>query len=381
MIYDGAFSGCKNLRKIVIPATCICGTCLKGLTNVEYVEAPYTSTQTFGEGLFGIANANLTSIKTIIINGGAIANNAFKNLPNDVTITLNGDITSIGNYAFIGTNIISFTASASLKTIGTNAFQNCKLLETVDLGSITSLGSSAFSGCSSLASVTFSNAMSLIPANAFENCTALTLITLTSSITEIGAHAFEYSGVEYINFVSRNNSFGYVTKVGEYAFAHSAIKKVMIKDADSIRLFGNFAFYECLSLTTVNTGEYHYSNGNSSSGDAISTSMFEGCTALESFTSECSSYYGFYVGKNAFKGCTNLKTVSFEALSKIGESAFEGTGIESFAFTLNSSAGTYTLSIYNYAFRNCTSLKTVSFDTVGANINFNLKKWNIKLCF
>ena len=371
-IYDGAFSGCKNLKKIIIPATCTdCGVCLKGLTNVQYIEAPYTGTQDFGTCFFGVSNADLTGLKTIVINGGAIAASAFVNIPGSIQIILDGNITSIGNNAFKGTNITSFTAPASLKTIGAYAFQNCKSLETVDLGSITTLGNYAFSGCSALESVKFSNSLATISQYAFENCSSLSSISLTTSITKIDGHAFENSGVEYVYYGTTKNSFGKVNEIGTYAFSGSAIKKVVL--TDTVGKLLSYAFYNCKSLETVSTGGYHYNSYNNED-NTIQPSTFEGCTALTSFTSTCDTYYSFNIGSKAFYGCTNLKTVSFKSLSFIRTSAFENSGLETFIHTTSVSSYEDRIYIYSSAFKNCKNLTTVAFnDKNSVSINLVLK--------
>lgn len=368
-IYDGAFSGCKNLKKIIIPATCTdCGVCLKGLTNVQYIEAPYTGTQDFGTCFFGVSNADLTGLKTIVINGGAIATSAFVNIPGSIQIILDGNITSIGNNAFKGTNITSFTAPASLKTIGAYAFQNCKSLETVDLGSITTLGTYAFSGCIALESVKFSNSLATISQYAFEKCSSLSSISLTTSITKIDGHAFENSGVEYVYYGTTKNSFGKVNEIGTYAFSGSAIKKVVL--TDTVGKLLSYAFYNCKSLETVSTGGYHYNSYNNED-NTIQPSTFEGCTALTSFTSTCDTYYSFNIGSKAFYNCTNLKTVSFKSLSFIRTSAFENSGLETFIHTTSVSSYEDRIYIYSSAFKNCKNLTTVAFNeknTVSINL-------------
>ena len=350
-IYDGAFSGCKNLKKIVIPATCTdCGSCLYGLTNVEYVEAPYTSTKDFGNGLFGTANANLTKIKTIIVNGGAIANNAFTGISDDVSITITGDITAIGDYALKGRKITSLIATSALKTIGQYAFLNCTLLTEVNLGSVESIGIGAFKGCTALATLTVSTStkFTTIPESAFENCSSLTSLVISNSkITTIGDYAFRNAGLTSISGGGQyNGMFNNVSKIGKESFANVKITKID-EVSSTLQYIGVNAFKDCLLLTTIT--EYT---------SFIGTGMFEGCTALKTVNSNANS-----INSKGFKDCTSLKSITMNHLTFVGEDAFSGSGLESFT-------NTCCLRVDKYAFRNATNLKTVSITGSGTTFDY-----------
>ena len=352
-IYDGAFSGCKNLKKIIIPATCICGTCLKGLTNVEYVEAPYTGTGTFGQTLFGMANANLTSIKTIIINGGAIADNAFTDISYDVEITIKGNLTAIGEKALKGRDITSFIAPSTLKTIGNYAFQDCILLEEVDLGTVESIGTGAFKGCTALSSLLLSTSskFTIIPVSAFEDCSSLSTVKISTNLREIRDYAFKNSGLATITTTTPNLStmFVDVTKLGDEAFMGCKFTKLRYISS-TIKNLGVNVFKECLELTTVTD----YSVG------FVGTSMFEGCTALTKFSSTSNTSR---LNDNAFKGCSSLSNLTIRDLTYIGNYALSETALTSFkqgeSFGESATETSRILNMNSYAFYNCKALTTV----------------------
>ncbi len=73
---------------------------------------------------------------------------AYKNQIN--TIKLNGDVSSIGMYAFAGlTNLSTLNASSTLQYIGAYAFENCLALTTINLpvNEVVAADADAFSGC------------------------------------------------------------------------------------------------------------------------------------------------------------------------------------------------------------------------------------------
>ena len=102
-------------------------------------------------------------------------------------VTLVGDFTSVGNYAFA----------------------NCPLFETIQFpASITSIGKYAFSGCSSLKEMTLPEGVTSIDANAFLNCTALTTIHLPASLTTLNGSAFAgCTALQNIDIAPGNTAF------------------------------------------------------------------------------------------------------------------------------------------------------------------------------
>ena len=352
-IFDGVFSNCKNLKKIIIPATCVdCGSCLFGLTNVEYIETPYTSTQSFGMGLFGISNSNLTKLKTIIINGGAIADDAFTGLSDDINLTITGDITAIGANALKGRKLTSFIAPASLKTIGNYAFQNCTLLEEVDLNTVESIGKGAFKGCIVLSNLTLStsNKFTIIPESAFEDCISLTTVQFEIYLTEIGDYAFKNSGLATITKTTNYATyFSEVKKLGKESFMGCKFTNIRYFSS-TITNIGANAFKNCLELTTVTDYSIKF----------VGTSMFEGCTALTKFSSTSNTAT---LNNSAFKGCSSLTNLTLRQVSYIGELALSGTGITEFKQGVQfdeSATNLYRiLKIKSSAFYNCKSLTTV----------------------
>ncbi len=108
------------------------------------------------------------------------------------TIPVDGSVTSIGAYAFLG---------------------NDELTSVVIPGSVTSIGSQAFAECNNLTSIVISDGVTSIGSCAFE-MSGLTSIEIPDSVTSIGDRAFAYcSGLTSIEIPNS------VTSIGDYAFS------------------------------------------------------------------------------------------------------------------------------------------------------------------
>lgn len=132
-------------------------------------------------------------------------------------IKFDGDVTTIGDYAFYNCrSLTSVTIPDSVTTIGREAFYGCtgelivncnipdgyyygafygvfygSKFTTVTIGdSVTTIGSFAFDGCSSLTSVTIGDSVTTIGKWAFSGCSSLRSVTIPDSVTTIGEEAF-----------------------------------------------------------------------------------------------------------------------------------------------------------------------------------------------
>ena len=106
-------------------------------------------------------------------------------------IVLEG-ITKIQSHAFYKTNINSLTILGNLTSIGNSAFSGCVSLANVTLGSsVGSIDDSAFRGCSGLTSIIIPDGVGDIGADAFRGCSGLTSIMIPDGVKYIGFAAFE----------------------------------------------------------------------------------------------------------------------------------------------------------------------------------------------
>ena len=197
-----------------------------------------------------VTKANIShTIKGVTVT--SIGGSAFRYCTSLTSVTIPDSVTSIGGSAFYGcTSLTSVTIPDSVTSIGGSAFYNCKSLTSVTIpGSVTSIGWSAFYGCASLTSVTIPDSVTSIGNCAFASCTSLTGIWVAEGNSH---YANDASGVLF-----NKDKTTLVQCPG--AFAAYTIP-------NSVTSIGEYAFYDCTSLTDV------YYAGSEAQWKAISIS-------------------------------------------------------------------------------------------------------------
>lgn len=108
------------------------------------------------------------------------------------SITIPSSVTSIGQYAFRNTGLISVTIPDGVKEIGFGIFSGCSSLESITLpdGLISSSSGAEFENCVSLKSVTLPKSFNAVDSRMFENCRSLTYVTIPSTVYTIYGNAF-----------------------------------------------------------------------------------------------------------------------------------------------------------------------------------------------
>ena len=137
---------------------------------------------------------NCTNLVSITLPEGItqIGSSAFYNCTNLVTINIPDTVVDIGEYAFYNCTSIKHIKLSKVDHIRGYTFYNCTSLETIEIPEgITAVTGYAFSGCESLKSIVLPSTCNLIRPEAFKNCTSLTSITILGEITEICRQAFE----------------------------------------------------------------------------------------------------------------------------------------------------------------------------------------------
>ena len=236
-------------------------------------------------------------ITDVIIGDGitALGERNFINYPALKTVTVNGNLSKIGNSAFEGCkelkNITITGKNAVL--LGDCAFKNCTGLETVEIIGNLGTGKNAFEGCTSLRSVKVKEStMIMLGEYTFFNCTALTEADLPGNrMKSIGENAFW--GCTSLN----QFDFSDVSSISKFAFYNcSGLKNIEIPE--KITKIGDHAFLGCKGIKTLKIpgtvteiGEWAFAN----------------CTGLEEFDIEEGVQT---IGDYAFAGCENLKTMT-----------------------------------------------------------------------
>lgn len=330
------------------------------------------------------------SVKSIVIESGVTSigadafcsNSSSYNRYDDLSsVTILGDLKTIGSYAFSGCiNLSDINLPDSVTTIGKSAFYGCTGLTSINIpsglesisvstfykctgltgitipSSVTSIGGSAFSQCAGLTSIVIPDSVVAIGESVFYGCEGLTSITIPNSVETIGYGAFGCCyNLETVNIDMssipdcfrgitsiKNLVFGdNVTTIGYYAFAYcDGLTDVVIPD--TVTTIGEYAFYDCGGLTSITLPNSVTSIGKMAFTDsALETAYIDMTSVPNCFSSNRqlqTVVLGSHVttlGRNVFYNCTRLKNV-----------------------TISNSV----TSIDNYAFYNCSNIEVVKID-------------------
>ena len=301
--------------------------------------------------------------------GANIVSNEWDESTGQGVITLDGNVTSIGERAFqYCESLTSVTIPDSVTSIGKYAFAYCTSLTSVTIpDSVTKIGDSAFYQCTSLTSVTIPDSVTKIGDNTFYKCSSLTSITIPERVTLIEENPF----VGCVNLKEFNGKFastdGRCLIVGGVlnSFAPAGLTEYTLPDG--VTSIGGSAFYNCSSLTSITLPE---------GVTSIGIWAFRGCSSLTSITipesvsvigdcafEDCSSLTDIAIpdsvtsiGDGTFLSCSSLTSITIpDSVTWIGWGAFYGCSSLTSIVIPDS-----VTSIGGWAFRNCDSLTSVT---------------------
>ena len=187
----------------------------------------------------------------------SIGFSAFRYCRDMTSVYIPNSVTSIGGRAFGScSSLTSFNIPNSVTSIGNNEFEYCTSLTSVYIPvSVTVINSRAFNHCTSLTSISIPDFVTFIDEFAFFGCSSLTDITIPNFVTYIGEKAF--ASCPSINsmtvspgnpvYDSRDSCNAIVETANNKL--HSGCKSTIIPN--SITSIGNYAFYECSSMTSI----------------------------------------------------------------------------------------------------------------------------------
>ena len=348
-IAGSAFYGCSGLTSIDIPnaVTTIGNHAFWGCSGLTSIDIPNAVT-TIGDWAFagctGLTSANIGNSVT------EIGNSAFSGCTGLTSVTIPNSVTTIGEQAFYGCSALtSVTIPNSVTTIGSEAFYGCSALTSVTIpNSVTTIGSEAFYGCSGLTSITIPNSVTTISNSTFYNCSGLTSVTIPNSVTTIGNYAFRgCSGLTSIQvesgnvvYDSRDNCNAIIETASNTLI--TGCKTTIIPN--SVTTIGNFAFYYCSGLTSVNIPN---------SVTTIDYSAFQNCSGLTSVTIPNSVTT---IGNSAFQNCSGLTSVTIpNSVTEIAIGAFYNcSGLTSVTIPNSVTA------IGDFAFYRCSGLTSIT---------------------
>ena len=208
-----------------------------------------------------LSNEYVEGLGVITFDGDvtSIGDWAFSGCSGLTSITIPEGVTSIGNYAFNAcTRLTSITIPNSVTSIGEWSFFNCTTLTSITIPeSVTSIGEAAFTGCFSLMSFSgkYSTPDGLFLIDSGNNLVAVALgamhgaITIPDGVTSIGVYAF--CGCRSLISITIPDG---VTSIEKGAFQDcSSLTSIAIPDG--VTNLGVYAFMACTSLTSITIPE------------------------------------------------------------------------------------------------------------------------------
>ena len=323
-----AFSGCKNLQKIVIHQ------------NVEEIgDNPFQKCDPgleifvdSGNERFEIKDGVLfdTKEKRLITALGKekyevpagtkiIGNHAFYHCKELSEIIIPEGVTAIGDGAFEGCiNLSSITLPDSLISIGNLAFTECINLSSVTLpNNLISIGDSAFSGCEKLQEIHLPDGIRSIGNRVFDYCENLRSLNIPYGVETITAETID--GVEIIlppdhpTLEIRENSL--ISKADQKLIAYLGKGETgPYKIPEGIRIIGPYAFSGCTadvvfpeSLIMIEEGAFEY------------------CTGMESVVLPEGTVF---IGDKAFLGASLKDIYLPDTIEYVGNYAFEHSDLQ-----------------------------------------------------
>ena len=311
------------------------------------------------------------------------------------TYTTNtGTITITGYTGSGGAVIIPSTINGlPVTSIGTNAFVFCNVTSVTIPSSVTTIGAWAFSYCFSLTNVAIPNSVTSIGDGAFDDCRGLTAITvdpLNSAYSSAGGVLFNKGQTRLIQCPGgKGGSYtipNSVTDIGNYAF-YDCLSLTNVAILNSVTSIGDYAFYGCTgltgitipnSVTNIEDGAFSYCGGLTNvaipnSVTSIGDYAFAGCTGLTGITIPNSVTT---IGYGTFDDCSGLTAITVDPLNSAYSSAggvLFNKGQTRLIQCPGGKGGSYTIpnsvtSIGDYAFDGCTGLTGITIPNSVTNI-------------
>ncbi|MCD8385617.1 MAG: leucine-rich repeat domain-containing protein [Bacteroidales bacterium] len=222
------------------------------LSEAQFDEMPNNALENLGYLSYVVLPDNVTSIGDYAFQGTQL-----------FQIDIPAAVTSIGYQAFYGTKVreVNFLGTSQLYYMGYKAFASCSLLKEVVMPkSMVSFGrynnnhdrvdygTETFRDCTSLTKIVFSDDLTNLSHGICDGCTSLTDVTVPSKLETIEQYAFYNTAIQEFDFPKTLTSIGYE------AFRYAPLQKVILP----IRLntLVDYAFEDCTNLTYIELPSY-----------------------------------------------------------------------------------------------------------------------------
>lgn len=292
-----AFCGCVSLTSIMIPegVTSIRSYAFSGCSSLTSITIPERVTSIEQRAFHGCNLTSLTIPKNVSLIEGAAFSCPFTvstDNPNFIVkdnVLFSKDLSTLFLYPS-SLSAKEYTIPNGVITIGEMAFLESNLTEIIIPNSVKKIDVAAF-GLSKLRSITLPESITSIEWSAFSDCADLESISIPDGVTSIGDYTFcRCWKLRSIVLPDHMSSIGRVT------FANcTSLESINIPKG--ITLIDDQAFFNCSSLTSITIPEGVTSVGNFA---------FSQCSGLTSLTIPKETVS---IEENCFEGCTNLNDI------------------------------------------------------------------------
>ena len=251
----------------------------------------------------------------------SVANN--KDVVVQSSVEINGEafpVTTIGEKAFMGSNMTSIILPDTITTIQNGAFWKCVNLTSVEIpNTVKTIGRAAFGRCASLQKVVLPS-KATIDAEAFRSSGKLEVIDGLhyGNSYQIKIGNYDLKGTGFLTFYLNGVAYN---RVGKVTVWHCSSEKEEIEIPSLVKINGKTCVVDIIGNKAFANNRNLISVSIPNTVRGICAASFSGCSSLNSLTLAEGI---FYIGNEAFSGCSNLKTVVLpKGVTKMSVKAFD----------------------------------------------------------
>ena len=281
---------------------------------------------TIGNYFFGNTSIGNEDAQHIIENF-VLGTNVFIGCENITNINWPSSKPVIPNGTFRASNLETITIPSSVTTIDSYAFSQTKLTSFDVASHITSIGAGILMSCEELANVTWDPSTTTIPQQTFDGCKSLTSFNIPSQTTFLQMYCFRGTGLTSIDIPNT------VTDLGTEVFKDCEDLETVSSWSTDVTSIPTRAFAGCKSLTSFNI-------------PSQVTFLSMGCFEASGLTSINIPNTVITMAENVFNECEALETVTNwpNTIDTIPPNTFRRTLIASFTIPSHVTAlGNYCL--------------------------------------